>query len=256
MHRRRPTVLLTGFGPFPGIPENATSRLVPELAHIARRVFPTHRFEPIVLPTEWDGAPTRLIQIYAELRPTVAVHFGVSSRARGFELETRGHNRTTCAPDAKGQLPAEPYLRRDGPDLRRGCLPVGLILARLHRRGIPAALSRDAGSYLCNALLYHSLDHAARMQPELRAGFIHLPAGLGDTTLPLRSQPCLLDWQQALAGGLEIIAASIRAATPLRTDNAGNVRGGALAIRRASPRAHRSGPGRSVSSPRRYRASW
>ena len=31
------------------------------------------------------------------------------------------------------------------------------IVARLRRRGIPAFVSRDAGAYLCNAALYHSL---------------------------------------------------------------------------------------------------
>ena len=58
----RTTVLITGFGPFPGVPVNATMRLLPELALAAPRLFPDVRFAVEVLPTEWAAGPRRLGQ--------------------------------------------------------------------------------------------------------------------------------------------------------------------------------------------------
>ena len=46
-------MLLTAFGPFPGVPVNATMRLVPELAERAALAFPDARFVTEMLATEW-----------------------------------------------------------------------------------------------------------------------------------------------------------------------------------------------------------
>ena len=78
----RITVLITGFGPFPGVPVNATMRLLPELARAAPKRFPDVQFAVEVLPTEWAAAPRRLQQLLAEVEPDIALHFGVSSRAK------------------------------------------------------------------------------------------------------------------------------------------------------------------------------
>ena len=80
----RTTVLITGFGPFPGVPVNATMRLVPELAQAAARRFAGVRIATAVLATEWAAAPRRLDQLLAEIAPDLVLHFGVSSRARGL----------------------------------------------------------------------------------------------------------------------------------------------------------------------------
>ena len=155
--KARTTVLITGFGPFPGVPVNATMRLLPELARAAPRLFPDVRFAVEVLPTEWAAAPRRLQELLAEVEPDLALHFGVSSRARGFEIEQRARNACSASPDASGVLPAGPALRDGGAEHLPASLPVRHIVTRLRRLGIPAFVSRDAGSYLCNAALYYSL---------------------------------------------------------------------------------------------------
>src|SRR5690348_14889515 len=102
----RTTVLVTGFGPFPGVPVNATMRLLPELAQVVPKLFPDVRFVFEVLRTEWVAGPQRLLRVLDELRPDLALHFGVSSRARGFEIESRARNVCAATPDASGALPA------------------------------------------------------------------------------------------------------------------------------------------------------
>jgi pyroglutamyl-peptidase len=203
-------VLLTGFAPFPGVPVNATMALVPQLADRAKSRFVGAKVSAGVLPTEWLAAPRQMENLLARVRPELILHFGVSARARGFEIEQRGQNRCLLAPDAGGVLPVSTAVCAGGPEILRASLPVNYIVARLRRRGIPAFASRDAGGYLCNATLYHSLA-AARTQPGRRVGFIHVPASLARPAAAGggRSGACPLTWAQALEGGLEILAACL-----------------------------------------------
>jgi pyroglutamyl-peptidase len=208
----RTTVLITGFGPFPGVPVNATMRLLPELARAATKRFPDVRFVLEVLPTEWEAAPRRLQELLAEVDPDLALHFGVSSRARGFEIEQRARNVCAATPDASGALPPAAALRDGGAEHLPASLPVRHIVARLRRLGIPAFVSRDAGTYLCNAALYHSLvcakDDAASGR---RVGFVHIPATLARPGGPNRGRTgaCPLRWEETVVGALEILAACL-----------------------------------------------
>jgi pyroglutamyl-peptidase len=203
-------VLLTGFASFPGVPVNATMTLVPQLAAAAKPRFPGVKLVAGVLPTEWLAAPRQMELLLAQARPDFILHFGVSARARGFEVEQRGQNRCLPAADAGGAFPVSPAVRPGGPEMLRASLPVNYIVARLRRKGIPAFASRDAGGYLCNATLYNSLA-TARAQPGRRVGFVHVPASLARPAVAGRqtSGACPLTWAQALEGGLEILAACL-----------------------------------------------
>lgn len=203
MLNEKSTALLTGFGPFPGVPHNATGVLVPRLAAKARRHFPDWRIATAILPTEWDAAPVALARHIARARPLLALHFGVSREARGFIIETLGRNVCRPTADAAGMPPNSALLVADGPATRAAILPAIEIVTRLTRRGFPAATSDDAGGYLCNAVLYHSLGHAEAAAPRpARAGFVHVPADLG-------SPGAVLSLDQAVDGGLEILAACL-----------------------------------------------
>lgn len=213
----RTTILLTGFGPFPSVPMNATMLLLPRMAHVARRVFPAVRIVTDILPTEWHAAPARVDALLALHQPDVVLHFGVSARARGFEIETRGHNVRQMAADARGVPPATAYVRTGGQHRLPARFNVAEIVTRLRRRKLPAYRSWSAGTYLCNAALYHVL--AETRQRRVVAGFIHIPASLVRPTATLHhvgpTMPgCPLTWQQALDGALEIIAAALTQPSP------------------------------------------
>jgi pyroglutamyl-peptidase len=207
----RPTILLTGFGPFPSIGANATTVLVPHLAAAARRAFPGLRFSVHILPTEWIASLRLLADLTEELQPVVALHFGVSGRATGFEIETRGRNACSPSEDAAGELPIRECVTPGGPEYLRATIPAPHIVSRLRRQGIPARTSRDAGGYLCNALLYRSLEIARASNRGQRTGFVHLPATLVHERRPER-EPWghrQLAWDDVISGGLEVIRASI-----------------------------------------------
>jgi len=211
MLRSRPIVLLTGFGPFPRVPVNATSILVPRIAETAAKAFPGVTVVTEILPTEWTAGPERALELYAAHRPLLALHFGVSHRAAGFAIEARGRNRCAATPDAAGAFPASGCLSTEGPEYLPTGLPAGLLVERLRRRGIAAQISRDAGGYLCNALMYRTLELARRDGRPVRNGFVHLPASLVDPRHPARGPLACssLSWANVIEGGLEIIATSL-----------------------------------------------
>lgn len=211
MRRERPVILLTGFGPFPGAPKNASSLLVEELSRAAAGRLPGFVVLAETLPTEWRAGPSRLTDLLSRLKPAVAIHFGVSHRARGFVVETRGRNECSDIVDACGEAPLAACIAEEGPSEIPATLPTGLILERLRRIGVPVQLSRDAGGYLCNSVLYHSLAEARRRDASAigpRRGFIHIPDRLGGLGVQgaRRASASTLRWDDAVHGGLEIIS--------------------------------------------------
>jgi pyroglutamyl-peptidase len=165
-----------------------------------------------ILPTEWDTSLVLLEEMTRRLKPTLALHFGVSSRATGFEIETRGRNRCSWTEDAAGRLPTDERISPAGPEFLPATLPAAHIVARLRRRGLPAQVSRDAGGYLCNALLYRSLEISRLHGAPGRSGFIHLPASLVNERRPElepRHGAGRLTWGEVVDGSIEILATAL-----------------------------------------------
>lgn len=171
-------ILLTGFGPFPTVADNASARLVPALAERARDEFPDCKITFAVLPTEWEKAPAQLGDLLAGFDPDVVLSFGVARDATGFRIETQGLNACRLAPDAAGRPPFGSVLRANGPVSRACTAPLTAIVDRLGACGLPVSLSDDAGGYLCNAIFYHALEAAAARGGAMSVAFIHIPADL------------------------------------------------------------------------------
>jgi pyroglutamyl-peptidase len=168
----RPRVLITGFGPFPGVTENPSAWLAETLAEQARAEFHAE-LHARILPTEWRVAEL-MPGLYARLQPHVMIHFGVDRRGQTLRIERFAHNRTAPRADASGALPRSALVRPEGPERLDTKLPTTRLAAHLRSRGLPATASRSAGSYLCNFLYYHSLEWARGRA--CLALFVHIPA--------------------------------------------------------------------------------
>jgi pyroglutamyl-peptidase len=167
------TVLATGFGSFPGAQHNPSVDL---MAALDRRKAWFAGFgiklETRVLPVLYAEIAPRLAKLAAEVKPDVILHFGLAGRRKSISIETRAYNRASLfATDAGGARAREFRLTPDGAAVVAARIPATQIRVALRRAGIVSHLSRDAGTYICNAALYHSL--AARQTPYV--GFIHIP---------------------------------------------------------------------------------
>src|ERR1700738_3656800 len=109
------TVLITGFGPFPGAPFNPTEILAGELTR--RRLSPSSNVYRMshVFRVSYEAVDRDLPELIAGMRPDVLVMFGLAGRTKHVRIETRARNalaRTT--PDAAGALPAAATIAAGG----------------------------------------------------------------------------------------------------------------------------------------------
>ena len=165
-------ILVTGFGPFPGVPNNASAPVVAELARSAAK--PGIELMTEIIPVMWDYARGVARAAVARAKPHAILHFGVSKRLTGFEIETRAFNLSGPKEDCAGGIRPRTPLDISGKRVLEATLPPAILLQALRREGLPAQISRNAGRYLCNALFYWSLADAGSGGPLV--SFIHMPA--------------------------------------------------------------------------------
>lgn len=176
---RGPTrnILITGFGPFPGVEENISGPLAVKTADRAKSVFnetAVSSVHAVVLPTEWQLGPTLSASTVDDCDPDIILHLGVSEKARGFIVETQAANVCRPTPDAIGAFSGGPQLCALSPPHLKATLPIDDIIQRLSDLKIPVGRSDDAGGYLCNAVLFSTLKQARRRNRKV--GFVHVPS--------------------------------------------------------------------------------
>jgi len=174
----RPRILLTGFGPFPGVPTNPSAWLAGTLAGQWPATELQGRIHARIFPTEWQAAAL-LCDLCEALQPHVMIHFGVSEHAKTFRIEHSAHNRTAPRADAGGALPAGPVISAEGAERLDTALPAAALTRHLQTNGVAAVTSHSAGHYLCNFLYYHSLDWALRQSDPPLVLFVHVPPTSG-----------------------------------------------------------------------------
>jgi len=192
----RPRILLTGFGPFPGVPTNPSGWLAETLAERLPAPDLQGRIHARIFPTEWQAAAL-LPNLCETLQPHVMIHFGVSEHANTFRLEHSAHNRAAPRADAAGALPAGPVISAEGAERLDTAFPAAALARRLKTSGVAAVTSHSAGHYLCNFLYYHSLDWALRQPAPPLVLFVHIP--------PLSGKGGDLSDEMLLRGGQEIM---------------------------------------------------
>ena len=166
-------VLLTGFGPFPGIPDNPSARLAEALAATSSALDCDLHWQ--VLPTEWETVAALVPALHETLQPHVMIHFGLSECSKTFRIERSAHNRTAPRHDAKGALPSSALVLPQRPDRLDTRLPAAVLAAHLRAQGLAATTSHSAGSYLCNFLYYLSLEWGSRQESPPIVLFVHIP---------------------------------------------------------------------------------
>jgi pyroglutamyl-peptidase len=151
-------ILITGFGPFPGAPSNPTMRLARHVGRVRRLRFCGVERIVRLLPTTW-AMVADIHRDVAMLDPDAVLMFGLASRRRAVTPEVRGLNcASTLRADAAGKTADARALRTEAPFAVRGAIDAGRMVAAMRRARIPAAVSRNAGDYLCNALFWRVLE--------------------------------------------------------------------------------------------------
>jgi pyroglutamyl-peptidase len=167
------TILVTGFGPFPGAPFNPTEHLIERLAKLRRPALADVTIIPHVFQSSYAAVDRDLPKLLAKHKPDALLMFGLAPRAKALRIETRARNASGSFPDMSGRALPGRQIRVDGPsDL---ALPYARhLLAAARSVKAPVTLSRDAGRYLCNYLCWRASEAAMENGPRL-AAFVHVP---------------------------------------------------------------------------------
>lgn len=188
IERPLPTLLLTAFGPFGGDAHNPSEHA---LAPAAEAAAAHARVLTEVLPVEYASACARIRHLVRTHRPDVVVSLGLGAGRAAITPERIAINLAEARiPDEAGARPGGLPLIEDAPAAHFSSLPIAAMVAAVADTGVAGAVSYSAGTFVCNAVMFASLDEARRLRvedptaPEVAAGFIHVPRaamGTGDT---------------------------------------------------------------------------
>lgn len=168
-----PLLLVTGFGPFPGVERNPSRELAEALALAPP---PGLRVRAVALPVSFRRAPLALDAALADPSlplPDLLLGLGVH-RGPGFRFEARAR----AAPPWGERLdvdgaPGGDHAPAPGPDLRTSFHLPSLLEAASLGGALATEVSEDAGAYVCERLDRHLLERGRLLaRPAL---FLHVP---------------------------------------------------------------------------------
>ncbi len=194
-----PCLVISSFGPFPGVPINPTQEVADRLQARLQARHPDQRVVHVRLPTHFGGAwetlETHLEQIMSNpaLHLSAVLSLGVSNKLKHIALERIAMNYVRGGrKDASGAVtsPQGGPLIPFGPDGLATRLPLESLEASLRDKGWSVECSNSAGTYVCNEVFYklmHWCNRRAWLGP---AGFVHIPptpgkAAMGEVVGPL-----------------------------------------------------------------------
>ena len=165
-------VLLTGFEPFG---ESTVNPSISACRRLENKMI--NEFEIVVeeIPLRFHEIRSVIEGHIARLDPAAVVCTGQSGRA-SISLERVAINVADARiPYNCGTQPVDEPLNGGGPAAYFSGLPLRDIFEALKEAKVPATISNSAGTFGCNQIFYHLMDHRAKDGLEIPAGFIHVP---------------------------------------------------------------------------------
>ncbi len=187
------TILVTGFGPFPGAPFNPTGPLVKRLARMRRPALANAIIVPHIFPTSYVSVDRDLPRLIARHKPDVLLMFGLATRTPHLRIETRARNALALTPDAAGISPRRRDIAGGQPAAMAMPAPGRRLFAAVRTARVPASLSRDAGRYLCNYLCWRATEAAGKPGGPRLAAFVHVPNVARLARRPIKRRKLNLD---------------------------------------------------------------
>ncbi len=166
-------MLVTGFGPYGKERTNPTW----EVAKLLNgRLISGCRIKGVRLKVSAKEVSRDIPRLIDSLRPKLVLNLGLAAGRMDLSVERVAVNVADFSiPDASRSKPVDAPIDPNGPTAYLASIPIKKIVAALLSNGIPASVSNTAGMYLCNFIMYTSLNHVAKNGLNAKAGFIHVP---------------------------------------------------------------------------------
>lgn len=175
------TLLLTFFGPFPGVPVNPTVALAEGAVRALNTARPDLRVVARELPVSYDGSSAALRAALQEVQPDALISLGVAVGRDVVSLEQVAINLDSAGiEDNDGDRRCDEPIVPDGREAYFSSLPVRASFERLRAAGEPVEISYTAGTYVCNHVFYEGQRISRELGLSIPAGFVHVPAICAD----------------------------------------------------------------------------
>ena len=175
------TLLLTYFGPFPGVPVNPTVALAEGAQRLLTRMRPDLNVITRELPVSYDGSSAALRAALQEVQPDALISLGVAVGRDVVSLEQVAINLDSAGiEDNDGDRRCDEPIVPDGREAYFSSLPVRASFERLRAAGEPVEISYTAGTYVCNHVFYEGQRISRELGLSIPAGFVHVPAICAD----------------------------------------------------------------------------
>jgi pyroglutamyl-peptidase len=159
-------VLLTGFEPFGKASSNPSGEIVKQIAG--------DNIVTAILPVAYAQSAERLLALIAEHNPDVVISLGQAEGRTQITPERVAINLDDARlADNEGVTRNDVRILEDGPNAYFSTLPIKEIVDAIQAKGIPAAVSLSAGTFLCNHVFYVAQNKFAGTS--VRSGFVHVP---------------------------------------------------------------------------------
>lgn len=166
------SILITGFGRFPGASFNPSAPLARAVARRRRPALDGVQRVVHIFETSYAAVDRDLKKLMARHKPDIVLMFGLAGRTPQVRIETRARNAvSTLFPDVSGYRPDDRVIA-PGVPAQRGRAPFVHLLAAARAKEARSRLSRDAGRYLCNYVYWRALETS---RSGTLAQFVHIP---------------------------------------------------------------------------------
>ena len=169
------TLLLTGFEPFGDHFVNPSEMIAKELNG---QEFSKIQVIGKTIPLRFNEIKREITELIGKYEPGIIINMGQASRS-AISIEKVAINLANTSKIAYncGSKPEEEILEPSGPTAYFSSLPIKILVEYLNENQIPSYISYSAGTFGCNQIMYHSLNHISmkKKPPSCIVGFIHLP---------------------------------------------------------------------------------
>ena len=178
-------ILVTGFDPFGGETINPAIETVKKLPN---RIAGAEIIK-LEIPTVFDKSAQIVNQRLEEEKIDYVLHIGQAGGRSALTPERIAINLDDARiPDNEGNQPIDEPIIPEGESAYFSQLPIKAMVSYMKEEGLPASISNTAGTFVCNHIMYQTLHQTDTNDPQVKAGFMHIPflpeQVLGQTDLP------------------------------------------------------------------------
>lgn len=165
-------ILITGFDPFNGEiinPAFEAIKLLPNKISNANII-------KLEIPTVFKKSMEYIENAIEKYNPDIIISVGQAGGRSSITIERVAINiDDTKINDNEGNMPVDKKIKDDGENAYFSNLPIKLMVENMINNSIPAYVSNDAGTFVCNHVMYSTLYLINKKYNNIKSCFIHVP---------------------------------------------------------------------------------